>query len=343
MFRTTVFCFLLLTLAATAWCQTEQGNSASDSADQRAKIEAVLASEVAVNFEQTPLRDVVAQFTRTHGVTFTMDRNVFELLGIGDDARITARFDGVRFDDALTFLLRQHSLNWMVRYGMIEITSTAEVEGHLTTVVYDVTDLYRRDPLDAGAVFYSSMLYSGWGHGDFVGLPSLVTRIIEPFSWEELGGPGTCELWDNGGKDLFVALQNYHVHRKLAAFFEKLKRKAPTKHDAAVLSKVITRAYVVTKRAEASPEEVMRLVQVVLADEGWKEDSIQVIAGVIVVKHTVATHKKVGRLLISIDAVVDYDLHVLNYDLRGLGGGFGFGDKTPLSDEGPRPGVREEE
>lgn len=301
MLRVATICLACLLFTADAWSQEK--TKPFDTAQRLAKIEAALASEASLEFHETPLDVVLQHLSLRYEIPFTLDQSALDLLGLSSDQPISMEMKSVRLQDGLTLMLRDLDLDWMIWNGVIEVTSPEQAQSHLTTVVYDVSELYHRDPLDAGAVHYQPSAYA-----DVTGLISLITRTTEPESWEELGGPATIETWHNGEKDLLIIRQTWRMHQAIGGFLDKLKEHAPKNKPAAKEDAVSTKLYVVPQDSPIKAEELVKIVQLTLEDADWREKrSITAVANVLVVKQTAAVQHRVERLLVSLNAVIQYE------------------------------------
>lgn len=302
MLRAISFCAIGLLGVSIAMAQPKSSPKPFDAAARTAKIEAALASEASIQYENTPLSIAIEHLSDEHGLPIHVDQGALDLLGISGDTKITVKIEKVRLSDGLTLMLRDLDLHWTVHRGVVEITSPEEVYASLTTVVYDASELYRQYPFTPG-VIYSSAANLELQTVDATSLIYLIARTVEPESWEELGGPATIEAWNNGEKDLIIIRQDYHTHKKIAAFLQELRKYRVAQEKKVSVDDKITRLYRLSEKAKATPDELLKLVKVTFADIEWNDDSIHAIAGVLVVKHSLATQQKVASLLLSLGAV----------------------------------------
>lgn len=297
MLRAFVFGFACWFFAVAAFAQAEATPKPFDSAKRLAEIEAALASEASFQYQETPLNVVLEHLSDRHKVPFHLDQRALDLLGISPDQAITIDLESIRLSDGLTLLLRDLDLHWTVYGGVIEVTVPEEVDARLQTVVYDVTNLYQYEPFDTSSHYDTGI------HGEPRGWVYLITRTIDPESWESWGGPGTLERWHNGEKDLIIVRQTWHTHKLVRAFLEDLTKHAPLKKKNDQADRVSTKIYVAPEHTKATPEELAKLVQIALAEEDWSEGrSVTAIANSLVIKQTPAVQRKIADILISYQA-----------------------------------------
>lgn len=170
-----------------------------------------LEKPVQLQFDETPLHDVIARLKKELGIEVNFDRMALNDAGIGDDMPMTASFPRVRARNALDFMLRQRDLAWIIQYEMLLIT-TLEAQENLGDVrVYNVADLVAcRD--ERGALFT-----------DFDSLIDVIENCIRPQSWDSVGGPGSIAPFEGGGTKVLVVAQAQPVHEEIQDLFAKLR------------------------------------------------------------------------------------------------------------------------
>ena len=100
---------------------------------------------------------------------------------------------------ALTLMLKQLDLTYVVQYEALHITTPEEAENELTTVAYPVTDLIRYRDSD------------GKPWSDFDTLIETITSTISPDAWEEVGGAGAIEAIPIQDTDVLVISQTQQI------------------------------------------------------------------------------------------------------------------------------------
>jgi uncharacterized protein YfaS (alpha-2-macroglobulin family)/TolA-binding protein len=177
--------------------------------DQR--IQAILETRTALKFEETPLTEVAQQIMQQHDFTILIDRRALDDVGLGSDTPVT--FDGgdLSLGAALTLILDELELTYVVQHEVLRITTPEEGENELTTVAYPITELTRfRDP-------------DGTTWSDFDTLINTITSTVSPETWEDVGGAGAIEPMPVQDKDVLVISQTQSVQRDIAAVLERLR------------------------------------------------------------------------------------------------------------------------
>lgn len=214
MIRAATAFLLLLSLApATASAQ----RIAFDPPTAReAAILNTLAEHVQFQFRETTLVDVCNTIRRNRGIRPMLEIKALDDIGIDTDTTVTLAIDGVPLRTALDAILSRidPSLKWAIEREMLVISTQEAFDERLQTWIYDVTDLVRFDVDDQ---YYDS---------DYDSLIELVSRTVEPDSWDEVGGPGSIADYELQEKSLLVVSQSYATHQEIDALLRKMYRLA---------------------------------------------------------------------------------------------------------------------
>lgn len=169
----------------------------------RVKLETALAMHVSVEYVDRPLGELCRELSQQCGVPIALDREALDTAGVKVTESTTYRAHERPFASVLSELLNQHDLTWMiVDDEVILITTWAEAEQDLRTLVYDVRHLVSPD----------------FGPQDSETLIELITYIIEPTTWMEVGNVGTIEAGDG----CLVVSQTDLVQRKIGQLLDAL-------------------------------------------------------------------------------------------------------------------------
>ena len=110
------------------------------------------------------------QFVREQSkFNVVLDKRALEEMALAPDVPVTIKAVDIPLQSALNLLLRDFGLVWTVRDNVVEITSQEAVDQRLSTRVYDVSDLT----------------------SNAVGLRELIMAVLDPESWNEVGGAGS--------------------------------------------------------------------------------------------------------------------------------------------------------
>lgn len=180
------------------------GFSLGNVSEATKKILKTLDSPTRLEFIETPLHDVVSFLKDYHGIEIQIDRKALHDVGIGSDTPITRDLKGITLRSALQLMLRDLDLTYVIQDEVLLITTPEQAETRLETVVYPVGDLV--------AAYRDA---SGQTSRDFDSLIELITTTIQPTTWDEVGGPGSISVFENG--QALVFSQTEEVHNQVAA------------------------------------------------------------------------------------------------------------------------------
>jgi hypothetical protein len=121
---------------------------------------------------------------------------------------ISMNVQGVRLRTALELALRPFDLNWTIYDDVLLITTADAADGLLVVKIYDVYDLLRRGDRR---------------NDDYQPLIELITSIVAPASWDEVGGPGAIQEYRGGNHAAIVISQTPRAHEEIASLFNSLR------------------------------------------------------------------------------------------------------------------------
>jgi hypothetical protein len=141
-------------------------------------IESALDEEATFEFVDQPLQDVVADVAHRHKIPIVLDAKSLDDFGIDTGTPITVNLKGVSLRSALRLMLANLELTYMIRDEVLQITTPETAEAFPQVRLFSVSDVL---PADRG--------------GDW--LLALVTTVIAPDTWDEVGGPGSVVYIDH--------------------------------------------------------------------------------------------------------------------------------------------------
>ena len=181
-----------------------------------AKIWQALAEKTEFGFNEYPLDQAVQFIKERHGIEIQLDRRALEDAGLGSDTPITRVLKDISLRSALRLTLGEFDLTYVVRDGYLLITSKTEAENLLVSKVYPVSDL-----VSAKSDFQAPS--RGPRRRDHHGaLTQLVSQTVAPDTWDDVGGPGSIEIFRNG--ESLVVSQTTEVHEEIAELLAALRK-----------------------------------------------------------------------------------------------------------------------
>ena len=194
---------------AVAQDPTAEGNTQtafrSGENEQLGKLVSALERPISLDFVDTPLSEAISWFGEQIEAPTRLDRRALEDVAIPVDSPVTIALKNLSGRAALTMLLRDVGLTYQFRDGMIYVTTEEERESSLTTTVYPVADLAK----------------SMSGTPDYDNLIGMLTLMVSPDSWEDVGGPGVIYGPYRG---VFSVSQTDQVHRQVTQLIDSMRR-----------------------------------------------------------------------------------------------------------------------
>jgi hypothetical protein len=199
---------------------------------------------VSPKFDRTPLKEVVAWFRTTGDLNIILDELAIEEEGVTGTRPVTLDLNEVAIHSALRLLLKPLNLGITIdeASGVLIVTSKLRMQGRLLAAVYPVADLVIPIPKsvvvklsDDGAYTLQASTQTA-SHGvtqvagvvhdhsqlDLDSLAELLTTVVEPDSWREVGGMGM--LRSNETTLSLVIRQTQAVHREISGLLDQLRR-----------------------------------------------------------------------------------------------------------------------
>lgn len=294
-----------------------------------------LNENVTVEFLDTPLEAAIQQLADAAKADIRLDRPALRANRIREREPVTLKLTDRKLETVIQALVLDLELTWVLRDGVLWITSADEAESFLKTAVYDVRDLCRDE-------------------GEMDALIDALTTQTEPDSWEDVGGAGTIEY---GKPGTLIILQQERIHRKVLELLETyraaLRTSKPRKHDEQDEDKVVTTYYRMhadvardlslllpklvrpgSWKSEALPEapgelfvaastpELSSGTPPVGAPANLPATSVVLSQAVLIVRQTRAAHEEIAEVIRRVETG---DPQMLGGGLGGMGGMGGFG------------------
>jgi hypothetical protein len=186
------------------------------------KLEAALRRRGSLDAVETPLRDVVAHLKTQFEVPILLAEKSLTDGGVNIDTPVTRQLRAIPLESILTLLLDELELDYMVREGVILISTPEDIEApdRMETRVYPVKDLVvfraaRRRDVSSGGGAQGERL-------DFTQLVDLIETTIAPESWSSVGGPGAISVFDNA--EAIVVSTTCRSHREIEGLLATLRK-----------------------------------------------------------------------------------------------------------------------
>jgi hypothetical protein len=162
------------------------------------RIRDVLAEPFTFDVDDGTIADAARSIARQRNINVVLDRRALDGVGIGSDTPVFLPPADLPLKHALSLMLRELGLTYHVRDETLSITTPEEAEASLVTRFYRTPQVLQSRVGDA------------W-------VDALV-QIVEPVSWEDVGGPGNIETYG----DFFVVSQTEDVLDRVELFLAML-------------------------------------------------------------------------------------------------------------------------
>ncbi len=165
---------------------------------QHLRLRQKLQENVSVDFQDTPLEAAVQRLSEEASIDIRLDVPALRNARIREREPVTLKLVDRRLETVLQAIVLDLNLTWVIRDGVLWITSIDEAEAYLKTAVYDVRDLCR-DVDESEALI------------------SAITSQAEPSSWAEVGGEGSIQYAKPG---ILVIGHREQVQQKVLRLLE---------------------------------------------------------------------------------------------------------------------------
>lgn len=254
-----------------------------------------LDQPITAEFKDASLKDVLDTIAKTANIPIVINTLALEDFGIDTSVPITGKFTDTPLHFVLVRILNEQELTYIIRNEVVEVTTPECCECALSIGLYlvrDLVEIAKALPGDAPGVNF-----------DFDSLIQVISSIIEPDTWDEVGGPGAIEplLPD----PILIIAQTQDVHEKISTLLTSLRKAKKLESPVIVDSnEIIVRSYSLDV-SDCTSEEIANLVVRVTEPGTWDDAAgtfVQGLGASLVVKHNSSVHRRVQKLLGDIGA-----------------------------------------
>lgn len=334
-------------------------------APQNENLRQKLDSNVTVNFKETSLSWAVGTLAKQAQIDIRLDKKALIAAGVRDRSLVTLALTDQKLSTVLQTLLTDFNLTWVLRDGVLWITSNKQAGGFMKTAVYSVVDLSRDT-------------------AETIALKSAIERQTRG-PWKQRGvtdAPETLGVIDFARPGVMIVRQTEsglgEVSQLLENYRTALKASKPRKAEGLDSKEVMTRYYRVPTRMA---DELVNVLPEMVEPETWKTKerpnglgtlvklaskpslvssngevvdpadgdesrSLVVQNSVLIVRQTRAVQRAIARLIRQIET--GDELEVVEYEgegghgtggggMGGMGGGFGGGFFSIPGQAAPKP------
>ena len=170
-------------------------------------IEKALDERVQLEFENAPLVEILRAIGVQTRINVVVDGIALDEEGFTTHTERTLHLSNITLRSALSILLDNMNLGWVIENEALKITSKTRLKGKLIAQAYQVLDLAGSD--DGKDQRLQRLV-------------ELITATIAPDSWSEVGGQGTIQVFPGGSS--LVVRQTEDAHRQIQVLLQSLSR-----------------------------------------------------------------------------------------------------------------------
>jgi RNA polymerase sigma factor (sigma-70 family) len=121
-----------------------------------------LEKDTTILYIDTPFSDVKDYLSDLHGISIIFDKAAMEKVGIAVDHPITSDLKGISLRAALEVVLEPLDLDYVVRNGVLQITSKQAAARRMETHVYELRQLGGMDPEEVARAIRTTIRPGQW-------------------------------------------------------------------------------------------------------------------------------------------------------------------------------------
>ncbi|WP_425617652.1 hypothetical protein NA78x_001333 [Anatilimnocola sp. NA78] len=186
--------------------------SEADQANER-RIEVALAQRVTFDIKDMPLKELISKLADECNITIVLTKKI-EDAGVTPTQPITGKVVETSLKSTLRLILGDLNLTYMVKDEVIKITTIEDAcsPENMTIRIYPVLDLLEptRPAKDGNQA------------RDYRELIDNISTTVEPHSWQDVGGPGSCHQFDNAA--CLVISQRPDIHEQVERLLTTLRK-----------------------------------------------------------------------------------------------------------------------
>jgi hypothetical protein len=235
--------------------------------ERETRIEQRLRMPISLSFKEMPLNRIIDDLHTLIGINIVADTAALEEAGVCLEQPLSLKVECMSLKSALTILLKQARLTYVIKDEALQITTQDGAKGKLRTLTYPVADLVI--PVAAAENDWAAFLCRAAGCKEPAAkykpcpgqtcedlLIRLVTEI-EPSSWDLVGGAGTIQYFPIGLA--LVVNQTPDVHERIQELLVSLRRQREEEYPECCLeARIVEKVEGVTRTAQLPRATVFR-------------------------------------------------------------------------------------
>lgn len=180
-----------------------------------AAIRRALDARVRAEFVDVPLNVLCDEIGKKLNIPVLLDRKALSDDGVDPETPLSRSVSNARLRSVLDLTLDDLDLTWTIDNEVLLISSESCAKV-LETRVYDVTDL---------------TLVPEYGYADYDSLIELITSIISPEDWSDVGGEGSITAVEGTEIRAIALSHSFRVHEQVEELLATLRKHIPKPAD----------------------------------------------------------------------------------------------------------------
>jgi len=210
-----------------------------------------LQQNVDVKFQDVPLFRAVEELAAKSGADIRLDMPSLREVRVRDREPVSLVLTERKLSTVLGVLLSDHGLTWILRDGVLWITSRDKADSQMKTAVYDVRDLCSNsDESDALADAIMNQTSGPWTNVDGTGGDTVFAK----------SGTLVVRQTERGLREVLELLETYR---------KALRVSKPRDRDVVDPKEVVTRYY---RMYDGIAEDLQKLLPQLVLPESWKSE-----------------------------------------------------------------------
>src|SRR5262249_36617481 len=133
-------------LMRSAPAPADRGEHAATEKAMERNIQSRLDSEISLSFNNVPLCQAIQDVKQLTGMNIVLDKSAMAAAKVEMQVPISLNVDRIRLRSALKLLLHDVKLTWIIKDGVLLVTTPEVARGPLRSVTYPIGDLVLDDP-----------------------------------------------------------------------------------------------------------------------------------------------------------------------------------------------------
>ena len=158
-------------------------------------------------YEERPLKEFLGSISERYQIPIVLESKRLEEGAIDLETPVTCKMSGVSLRAFLRNSLGDLGLTYTLEAEGLTVTTPEDAGSHLISLLYPVHDLLLHPAAD-----------------DTEKLIEVIRAVVEPDSWDEVGGPGSVEAIAGGW---LLIWQTQEAHEKTLEFLNQLRHDVP--------------------------------------------------------------------------------------------------------------------